>query len=332
MSSTRHLFGLPLSCVLALGASSCSRGASLQEVAPVTESGVLATNGAAAAPSASVALAPSKGEDAYDLEADRIVRKARAAKELGGEPPVKVTEEVFVVIGAAGWKGKSLEAAVDLTESALMAYFYGRFKTRPARAVSVYLFPASDSYEAYCKAQSAAACISPYGFYDPVKRDIIMNAGLGLGTLTHELVHPIIETDFPSAPTWINEGIASLFEAPAIPREGEIHGLKNWRLPRLLEGLASPNEREGTTLPALFAMGDGAFRGGEERLHYAMARYFCQWMDERGHLWAFYQRWRDNVATDPNGEKAFLAVVGKTPKEMNTAWTRWVQSLGASDP
>jgi len=43
-----------------------------------------------------------------------------------------------------------------------------------------------------------------------------MNAGLGLGTLTHELIHPIVETDFPRAPTWINEGIASLFEAPMI--------------------------------------------------------------------------------------------------------------------
>ncbi len=277
-------------------------------------------------------MSAKKGEDAYELEADRVVRKARAAKELGGDPPIKVTEEVFVVIGASGWKGKSLEAAVDLTESALAAYFNGRFKTRPPRAVSVYLFPGSDSYEAYCEAHSGKACISPYGFYDPVKRDIIMNAGRGLGTLTHELVHPIIETDFPSAPTWINEGIASLFEAPAIPRDGEIHGLKNWRLPRLLEGLASSKERVETTLPALFALGDGAFRSGEERLHYAMARYFCQWMDERGHLWAFYQRWRDNVATDPTGENSFLAVVGKTPAELNVTWTRWVQSLGAAAP
>ena len=40
-------------------------------------------------------------------------------------------------------------------------------------------------------------------------------------TITHELVHPIVESDFPRAPTWIDEGLASLFEAPVLPRPGE---------------------------------------------------------------------------------------------------------------
>src|SRR5262249_23313009 len=153
---------------------------------------------------------------------------------------------------------------------AIAAYFNGRFTKRPERAIAVYLFGDAGPYEAFCRKAFDAKCISPFGFYNPASRTIIMNAGPGLGTLTHELVHPIVESDFPGAPTWIDEGIASLYEQPILPRAGEIHGGKNWRHPRLLAGLASPTERADVRLDALFAMSNAAFRSGEERLHYAM--------------------------------------------------------------
>jgi hypothetical protein len=62
-------------------------------------------------------------------------------------------------------------------------------------------------------------------------------------------------------------------------------------------------------------------------LNYASARYFCQWLDQKNLLWPFYQRWRDSHADDPTGEKAFVAVVGKTPAEADAEWARWVQNL-----
>jgi len=137
----------------------------------------------------------------------------------------------------------------------------GRFSKRPSQAISVYLFPDAKAYEAYCQKRWAAACSSPFGFYRPDERRIVMNAGPGIGTLTHELVHPIVETDFPQAPTWLNEGIASLFEALTLPAPGQIHGVKNWRHPRLLRALGSAKERDKASLPALFAMSDDTFRG-----------------------------------------------------------------------
>src|SRR5262249_20336129 len=153
------------------------------------------------------------------------------------------------------------------------------------------------------------------GFYHPSDRRLVMNVGPGLGTLTHELVHPIVEADFPSAPTWINEGIASLYEAPSMPRPGEIHGVKNWRYPRLLRALSSPRERASVGVAELLRLADERFRDDREDLHYAMARYLCQWLDERGQLWPFYQRWRDGFADDPTGERAFAAVTGTSPGE-----------------
>jgi hypothetical protein len=154
-----------------------------------------------------------------------------------------------------------------------------------------------------------------------------MNAGPGLGTLTHELVHPLLETDFPGAPTWLNEGIASLFEAPVLPRPGEIHGTKNWRLPRLLAGLATRSERDEARLDHLFGMSDDTFRNEREKLHYATARYACQWLDERRMLWPFYRRWRDHATEDPTGERSFEEIVGKPPREVTEAWIGWVRAL-----
>lgn len=272
--------------------------------------------------------APAKApEPAYDIDADRAARVAEARRELSPVIPNEVVRDVFVVVGAPGWNGPAFAQSVALVRDAVDAYMNGRFKTAPRRAISVYLFPSAAPYEAYCKKKWGEKCLSKYGFYRPDERRMVMNAGLGLGTLTHELVHPIVESDFPGAPAWINEGIASLFEAPSLPRRGEIHGVKNWRHPRLITALAAPAEKESTRLDALFGMDDETFRNDAEDLHYAMARYTCQWLDGKGKLWDFYRGWRDGVADDPNGEKAFAAAMGASPQEANAAWVKWVRAL-----
>ncbi len=265
-------------------------------------------------------------EPAYDLAGDRE-RRARIAKdELGPKTITTIVSDIFVVVGPPGWQGGAFERSVSLMRNSMAGYLNNRFGKKPSQAISVYLFPESQTYEAFCKKKYAAACIAHYGFYQPGDRYMVMNIGLGLGTLTHEIVHPLVESDFPEAPTWLNEGIASVFEAPVITKPGEIHGVKNWRHPRLKRALTSA-EREQARLDVMFAMRDDLFRSDHEDLHYAMARYVCQWLDERGKLWAFYQRWRDTVATDPSGEKAFKEVVGMTPAEANPVWTKWTLAL-----
>jgi hypothetical protein len=164
--------------------------------------------------------------------------------------------------------------------------------------------------------------------YHPSIRRIVMNAGSGLGTLTHELVHPIVEADFPNAPTWVNEGIASLYEAPVIPKAGEVHGVKNWRWPRLITGMKRDDEKNDARLDALFGMSDEAFRREPlERLHYATARYVMQWLDQKGWLWTFYRAYRDGFEDDKTGAKAFARATGMTPAAANAAWTAWVKAL-----
>ena len=276
---------------------------------------------------AQAAAAPTPAEPAYDLDADRKKRAEAAKTELGPKTSTTVVSDIFVVVGPTGWQGPAFDQSVGLMKNAMAGYMNGRFAKKPARAISVYLFPNGASYEAFCKKQYGAPCIAYYGFYSPGDRYMVMNAGLGLGTLTHELVHPLVESDFPGAPTWINEGIASLFEGPVIPKPGEIHGVKNWRHPRLARALRSAQEKDHARLDRLFEMSDATFRGDGEDLHYAMARFACQWLDQKGKLWAFYQRWRDSVADDPYGTKAFEAVVGETPQAAHAEWAKWVLSI-----
>jgi Protein of unknown function (DUF1570) len=204
----------------------------------------------------------------------------------------------------------------------------GRFSKAPERAVSIYIFPDSYRYETFCKKATSAACISPYRFYLPSTRTIVMHGGAD-GTLSHELVHPFVESDFPTAPTWLNEGIASLFEGPSLPKPGEIHGTTNWRLPRVQKALRSKDEKDDVTLSALFTMNDSQFRDVKEDLHYSMARFFCQWLDRKGKLWDFYHAYRDHAENDPKGTKAFLGTLetGMTLETANAEWTQWVLSL-----
>ena len=269
---------------------------------------------------------PKPAPPPYDLAADRTSIAEQARRDLG-TVSVDTAQDVFVLIGAPGWSAQALASSTDLTTRAIDAYLNGRFDTRPTRAIGVYLFADSASYQSYCSAHLGGRCASPFGQYEPSVRRIVMNAGPGLGTLTHELVHPLVEADFPRAPTWINEGIASLFEAPVMPRKGEIHGTRNWRLPRLLSAMRSPQERTWARLDSLFGMSDEAFRGRLEKLHYATARYLCQWLDTRGWLWPFYHAYRDGFDADPTGEKAFERVTGMTPAVANGEWAKWVRTL-----
>ncbi len=267
---------------------------------------------------------PSKAP--YDLAKDLLGRDSDAKKRLGRGAETAVVGDVFVLVGARGFTGPSFAASRDLVSRALTAFYNGRFDKKPSEAITVYLFGDAATYGAFCKTALGEPCISVYGFYWPSERWMVMNAGLGIGTLTHELVHPLVEADFPRAPTWLNEGIASIFEAPSLPKPGEIHGVKNWRLPRLRAALGS-GERAKALPHTLFGMSDATFRDDDESLHYSLARYFCQWLDERGKLWEFYHAYRDARTEDPSGEQSFKKVVGRTPLEMESTFLGWVARL-----
>ncbi len=275
---------------------------------------------------AQVASVGASPPSAYDLQADLAQREEVARASLGAKVRLARVEGVFLVVGDRSMSKRGFKSALALIRKTVAAYLNNRFDTLPKRAVAIYLFAQKRPYQAYCK-KYYGGCGTPYGVYYHGDRRIVMNIGPGSGTLTHELVHPIVAADFPRAPEWINEGIASLFERPRFPAPGQIRGIKNWRYPRLARALRSRNERDLASLERLIGMSDEEFRGAGEDLHYSMARYVCQWLDEQKLLWPFYRTWRDSYEDDPTGVKTFIAVVGKTPGEAHAAWARWVKEL-----
>jgi len=263
----------------------------------------------------------------YDLDADVRLRASFAHTHMVDGMDVLVQDGVFVL--AAPIELRLLDAAAPRTHDALAALLNGRFSRLPARAVTVYVVNHRASFARLCAERLGPACSPTWlGVWVKETREILVDQSLGPTSLVHELVHPLLESEAPTLPRWLREGISALFEAPEI-HGLEIHGTTNWRVADLRRALASPTGRELVHLDALFRMPDDLFDGDHALAAYAVARFACQWMDSTGQdrLWRFYQAWRDHADADPTGEKAFADVVGRSPHDADAAWQKWVRSL-----
>jgi len=260
-----------------------------------------------------------------ELAADVQKRIGYARGTFGDDVPLRVESGVFVVY--AGERGVDFDAAADFAQRALDVYLGSFFARRPDRAVSVELVRSTSAFMRRCDSRFDWRCEGELGAYSRRTREILLNVGPGLPTISHELIHPLVQTDFPRIPAWFDEGIAALFEKPVFEPAGEMHGANNWRYERLARAERSPAERAKVHLPKLFALDNDTVDAEDQDLHYAEARALCQWLDERGQLWPFYRAWRDGVAADPTGEKSFAQVTGMTPDQADAAWLAWAKAL-----
>jgi hypothetical protein len=197
------------------------------------------------------------------------------------------------------------------------------FTKKPDYPIRVYLFKDDKTYRAYAKSLFGDTDVSHFGYYKPDQRALVMNIGTGAGTLVHEMVHALMEPDFPDAPTWFSEGLASLYEQCNYTGEGLV-GLVNWRLPVLREGL-----KKETALPLdkLVATTRGEFLNRHLGVHYAQARYFCMYLQHRGLLRQFYRDYRDGYAKDPTGAKTLEKLLKKPLPAVEKDWLVWVGTL-----
>jgi len=109
----------------------------------------------------------------------------------------------------------------------LPRYLDGRFSRRPDRAVTVLLFGTHDTFEKECaKLVEKERCEKPrglMGFYWPGTREILVDVSRGVRTVAHELVHPIMQSDWPAAPAWIGED-PTIRGRPRRPRQRSAGG------------------------------------------------------------------------------------------------------------
>ena len=197
------------------------------------------------------------------------------------------------------------------------------FDARPGKIIEIWLFRNERTYRKGAKKYFGDTPSTPYGYYSSEDDAIIMNVGPGAGTLVHEIVHPFIEADFPNAPAWLNEGLASLYERPS-DRDGKIVGLPNWRLPNLKKQI-----KNGAlpTVKALLATSSDEFYDASYD-SYAYARYLMLYLQEQGKLATFYTQFRAARGKDPTGRATLEAVLGTDDLvAFQKKWARWVLAL-----
>ncbi|MBN2712803.1 MAG: hypothetical protein JXR97_10295 [Planctomycetes bacterium] len=194
------------------------------------------------------------------------------------------------------------------------------FDTTPKEIITIYVFRDEKSYNGELKRIFDMNPISPYGHYGHSKRYIVVNYDTGPGTLVHELTHSLMAPDFPEAPIWISEGIASLYEQCKVENES-LKGEQNWRLPELKKALESNN---AAALKNLFSFSPRDFRAKRESLHYAQSRYFCMYLESLGKLREVYRDFRDNCAQDPSGISFIEKACEKKLPEIEAEWHNWL--------
>jgi hypothetical protein len=194
------------------------------------------------------------------------------------------------------------------------------FSKDPDEIIDIWLFKDKESYEKYTEKLWGKVPTTPYGYYSPSEKVLVMNISTGGGTLVHEIVHPFMHSNFPDCPAWFNEGMGSLYEQSAYKNE-KIWGLTNWRL----AGLKSKIEKgKLPKIEELMKMTDEEFYNSKNGIYsdnYAQARYLLYYLQEKDLLISYYKEFTTNQKDDPTGFKSFKKILNET--DMVAFQKRW---------
>lgn len=280
-----------------------------------------------AAPADPLALIPLSARGEHELQAS-LSSALEIATTLWPKPEPKVVFDTFVIAG--GDPKAPVDETAHLAQQMVDALYAGPLQHRPEAAVHVMVFA---SHAAFVRYLPTGASQDAFGLYYPEQRYIYVDTSrAGVFTACHELSHPLLEADFPLAPEWLVEGIASLFELPEFTKSPsgvpQVSGKPHFRLQTLRTALANPKLAPQVRLDVLFSLTDDKTFTDPATyyLHYALAREAMRYLDGRHQLWTFYHRWREGILDDPTGEKSFVAVVGSTPAVVTETWLQWLRS------
>ena len=268
-------------------------------------------------------LNPSPAERVGFTEADFKQHVDSLQKRLPGTEFTIVVQPPFVVIGdePATVVREHAEGTVKWAVDRLKQDF---FTKDPKEILDIWLFKDTASYEKHTRELFGQKPDTPYGYYSGADKALIMNISTGGGTLVHELVHPLMESNFPACPPWFNEGLGSLYEQSG-EVDGHIHGFTNWRLPGLQHDIKAGLV---PSFKILTGMNGDEFYNGDAGTNYGQARYLCYYLQERGLLVKFYKEFVAQQKTDPTGYETLRRVLGQQDMQaFQKSWERFVLQL-----
>ena len=138
-------------------------------------------------------------------------RAARLPQQLN-QPVQTIVRPPFVLAGDLSETElqAKLEAAIQPVCEALLASY---FRKLPDRPVLILMFTTEAAYRRAAEQLFFDRDVSRFGYYKPGRQAILVNLAEGDGALFHELTHVLMDADFPNAPQWLQEGLATLHEA-----------------------------------------------------------------------------------------------------------------------
>ncbi|MDZ7617497.1 MAG: hypothetical protein U1E05_10860 [Patescibacteria group bacterium] len=187
------------------------------------------------------------------------------------------------------------------------AFALGRqyFDRPPSRPITILLFADEATYRAEAERLFGDRAISRHGYYRPHLNTVLVNVADGPSSLLHELVHALMAFDFPEAPAWLREGLATLYEDCRVDAgSGALVPQAGARRTTLDDAL-----RQGR-LPSLKSLLQKAqFNGPDRPVYYALARHFCLYLTRQGKMASVYRAVRDAGSGDSDAMAALLGAL-----------------------
>jgi hypothetical protein len=273
-------------------------------------------------------------------------RAARLPRQLA-QPCSAIVRPPFVLAG-------------DLTEAELQAKFADvirpacdallarYFRQLPDRAMVILMFTTEAAYREAAEQLFFDRGVSRFGYYKPGRHTVLVNLAEGDGALYHELTHVLMDADFPHAPLWLQEGMATLYEASELggtivdaadstletPRRvgtsavehcgPRLTPLPNWRAGILRRALREHR------LPSIQQLIEAAaFRGPSEALDYAYARYLCLFLHRRAVLARYYVALREAERDATGGPTLLEVCAARDWAALDAEFRVWLSDLNS---
>lgn len=217
---------------------------------------------------------------------------------------------------------KLIDNDMRITIESMTANFVNK---TPDEVTPVYLFEKFDKYKEFVlnNYDVEENDLSPYGFYKISKNVIIIRYVTWKGSILHELTHRFIRSDFPDAPSWFDEGFASLNEKSTF-ENGVLTGDFSLRIIPLRRAI---NEGTYTGLRQLMETNDDELYGKRTSYYYAQSRYLLMYLQQEGLLEKYYKYFRDNYKKDNSGIKQLQEITGKSLNTIDDALLNYLKSF-----